>query len=37
MVVLSSLRVPVDGRRGESRTAELTRGVLLTVVDGVRE
>ena len=32
MVVLSSLWVPVDGRRGESRTAQLTRGALVTVV-----
>jgi hypothetical protein len=27
-----SLWVPVDGRRGESRTAQLTRGALVTVV-----
>ena len=32
MVVLSSLWVPVDGRRGESRTAQLTRGARVTVV-----
>jgi len=32
MVVLSSLWVPVDGRRGESPTAQLTRGALVIVV-----
>ena len=31
MVVLSSLWVPVDGRRGESRTAQLTRGALASI------